>query len=120
MRLDMLTKAAAAAREAAPKLKQLKDASKGVEAMFVKQLMGEMQKGTKLFGEGQSASIYGDLFNDAIAKQVADRGAFGIADLMVKQGTKRILAEAARTVAKNQEAATPKDNITEKTLNLNP
>lgn len=118
MRLDMLTKAARVAKEAAPKLRQLKDASKGVEAMFVKQLMGEMQKGTKLFGEGQSASIYGDLFNDAIAKQVADRGAFGIADLMVKQGTKRILAEAARTVGSQSKEIPVNTDL--KTKQLNP
>lgn len=94
MRLDGIGKAIRTAELAAPKLKQLREASKGVEAMFVKSLLGEMQKGTKIFGEGPGADIYADLFNDALAKQVADRGAFGIADIMVKQGTPKILAEA--------------------------
>lgn len=96
MRLDMLSKAMRTAHEAAPKLKQLEKASKGVEAMFVKSLLGEMQKGSKLFGDGPGTDIYADLFNDAIAKQVADRGAFGIADLMIKQGAPKILAETAK------------------------
>lgn len=96
MRLEGLTKAAAAASQAAPKLAELRKAGQGIEAMFVRQLMSEMQKGTSLFGEGQAGSVYGDLFNDALAKQVADRGAFGIADMMVKQASPRILAEAMR------------------------
>lgn len=110
MRLDILSKAATAAQAAAPKLAQLKQASKGVEAMFVKQLLGEMQKGSNLFGEGQGSAIYSDLFNDAIAKQVADRGAFGIADLMVRQGSKRILSEAARQTTSNQQSTFQLDN----------
>ncbi len=95
MRIDLVSKAVRIAHGAEPKLNQLRHAAKGVEAMFVKSLMAEMQKGTKLFGEGQGASIYADLFNEALAKQVADRGAFGIADLMVRQGTPKILAETA-------------------------
>lgn len=94
MRLEGLTKAAAAASTAAPKIAELRKAGEGIEAMFVRQLMSEMQKGTKLFGEGQAGSVYGDLFNEALAKQVAGRGAFGIADMMVKQAAPRILAEA--------------------------
>lgn len=96
MRLDGLTKAAAAASMAAPKIAELRKAGEGIEAMFVRQLLGEMQKGTKLFGEGQAGSVYGDLFNEALAKQVAGRGAFGIADMMVKQGAPKIVAEAMK------------------------
>lgn len=102
MRLDALNLQARAVIEAAPQLKKLKDASKGVEAMFAKQLIGEMQKGTKLFGEGQAGSIYGDMFNDAIARQVAERGALGIADLMVNTGSKRLIAEAMAKVRAQQ------------------
>lgn len=96
MRLVGLTKAAAQVAEVAPKLKELRKAGEGIEAMFVRQLLGEMQKSTKLFGEGQAGSVYGDLFNEALAKQIANRGAFGIADMMVNQATPRILAEAAK------------------------
>ena len=98
MRLDVIGTAMRTSLEVAPKLKQLRKASEGVEAMFVKSLLGEMQKGTKLFGEGPGSDTYADLFNDAIAKQVANRGSFGITDMMVKQGTPNILAEAARSV----------------------
>ena len=96
MRIDGLTKAATPASAAAPKIAELRKAGEGIEAMFVRQLLGEMQKGTKLFGEGQAGSVYGDLFNEALAKQVASRGAFGIADMMEKQGAPRLIAEAMK------------------------
>lgn len=96
MRLNSVAQAAAAAERAAPKIAELKKATAGIEAMFVRQLLGEMQKGTQLFGEGQAGSVYGDLFTDALAKQVADRGSFGIATMMTKQATPKILAEAMK------------------------
>lgn len=101
MRLGPISQVAAAAAEAAPKLAELKKAGEGIEAMFVRQLLSEMQKGTTLFGEGQAGSVYGDLFNDALAKQISDRGSFGIADMMVKQATPRIVAEAMKKARTN-------------------
>lgn len=96
MRLGLFPHAAAGVAEAAPKLAELRKAGEGIEAMFVRQLLGEMQKGTKLFGEGQAGSVYADLFNEALSKQVAGRGAFGIADMMVKQAAPRIIAEVKK------------------------
>ena len=94
MNLSVLAKTAKVAAIATPKIRELKVAAKGVEAMFVKSLMAEMEKGTKLFGEGEGSGIYSDMFNDAMAKQVSDRGAFGIADMMLKEGTLKIIAKA--------------------------
>lgn len=94
MNVNGIQQALAAKAYAEPKIAQLKKAAAGTEAMFVKSLLAEMEKGTKTFGEGPGSDIYSDMFNDAIAQSISSRGAFGIGNLMIKQGTQRIMAEA--------------------------
>lgn len=93
--LGLITEGEALA-QAQPKLSELKKATSGVEAIFVKNLLDEMQKGMKdgLFGDVPGAGIYQDLMNTSIAQAVAKGGSFGIGDLLYRQMSAKVVAEA--------------------------
>lgn len=81
-----------AAKRAEPQIRKLKDASKQIEGMFVKDLLTQMEKGLgkSLFGSAPGAAIYQDMFTQAIADSVAQSGSFGVAKTLEKQFTKDV------------------------------
>jgi Rod binding domain-containing protein len=79
--------------EAAPKLKQLKDACTGMEAAFMKTLVSQMRKGAGdvHFGQEFGGDIYRDMFDDTLSNLLAE-----------KQGTEMV-NEMAAPMAKQVE-----------------
>lgn len=80
-----------------PEAAKLHKAATGIEASFIKTLLEQMQKGSKMFGEGAGAGIYQDFFNQAVSESMAARSQFGIASLIEKQMAPRLLAEQEPT-----------------------
>jgi Rod binding domain-containing protein len=91
MRIDLSSVAAVA--QAAPQLKKLEKATQEFEGMFVKQLLETMQRGgSNPFGEGTAGSIYQDLFNNELARNLTARGGFGIGKMMYETISPRVVA----------------------------
>lgn len=89
---------------------RLKKATQAFEAVFVKQLLGQMRKsmtGSSLFGSSQQAGMYQDMMDDALSTQISKTGSFGLAKTLYKSMEKGLgLPSAAATpVAAEQGAA---------------
>jgi Rod binding domain-containing protein len=74
-----------------PELQKLDKATKQIEGIFTKQLLEQMQKGSTSFGKGAQASIYQDLFNQAIVEATSKRGTLGLAPILYRELAPRIL-----------------------------
>jgi peptidoglycan hydrolase FlgJ len=66
---------------------QLKEAAKAFEAVFIRQMIGSMRQaslGDELFGSSASDQ-FRDMSDARLADSMAEKGSFGIAQLLLKQ-----------------------------------
>ena len=91
--------------------KELKEACKGFESMFLsmmyKQMRATVPENT-LFGESNAQKIFQDMRDEELMKNVAESGGVGIADIMYRQLSPQIKAQmqaAQQGAIKAQEAA---------------
>lgn len=88
------TATAATGAAQTPREKQLaglKKACEQFEAVFAKQLLGEMQKGSKsAFGDQPGGEIYKDMMDQSLADSISKRGALGIGQMLYKQFEKQV------------------------------
>ena len=91
--------------------KELKEACKGFEAMFLsmmyKQMRATVPENT-LFGESNGQKIFQDMRDEELMKNVAESGGVGIADMMYRQLSPQIKAQlqaAEQGAIKAQTAA---------------
>ncbi|MBI1755745.1 MAG: rod-binding protein [Fimbriimonas ginsengisoli] len=84
-----------AAQRATPKLQKLREAAKGIEAIFVKELVSQMRKSVHHVAIGQSmgAKMYDEMFDQALAESAARKSNFGIAEVLTKQFSKEVLSQ---------------------------
>lgn len=77
--LGQITRLAADATQAAPKLAQLKQATENFEAMMVKSMVSAMRKMSPEvhFGESLGGNVYQDLLDDVLSKALSQRGGLG-------------------------------------------
>lgn len=76
-----------------PKRRQLKKACEQFEAIFAKELLGEMRKSThqiNLGGDQTGSEIYKDMMDQAIADAMAHQGALGIGKILYRQFEKAL------------------------------
>jgi Rod binding domain-containing protein len=69
---------------------KLRQATQGIETLFVSMLLKTMHKSAAengLFPENQESSTYRDMFDDAVAKQIGKTGDFGISDMLYREFT---------------------------------
>ena len=88
--------AAAAAPAASPDMAKLKKAAKAFEAVFLRQMIGSMRQaglGDGIF-DSDATKQFQDMSDAKVAESMADKGALGIADLLVKQYGARIVPPA--------------------------
>ena len=94
--LNQILKTADIARQAGPKLQQLKKATEGIEGLFMKDLLASMRRGTPkggLMGEdGTASKIYKDMFDQTMADNLSKSGALGIGKVLYRQLSKQVLA----------------------------
>jgi murein DD-endopeptidase MepM/ murein hydrolase activator NlpD len=67
---------------------ELEGAARDFEALFVTYILKVMRETIEesgLGGEGFGRSVYNELFDQELARCIADRGSFGIADLIVRR-----------------------------------
>ena len=107
-------KTGALADPKAAELDQLKAAAKQFEAIFTRQMMKSMRD-SKLADDDLFSSDATDEFREMqdskLADQLADKGAFGISDLLVKQFEARVSKAAPAvtgTATATSGAAAPK------------
>ena len=68
--------------------KELKEACKGFEAMFLNMMYKEMRATVpenSLFGESNAQKIFRDMHDEKLMENVADGGGVGLADLLYRQ-----------------------------------
>lgn len=67
-------------------LGRVRKAAQDIEAIFLKQLIGEMRKSQfgSPFGKGIESQMYSDYLDEAIAQKIASARGIGIADAMYK------------------------------------
>ena len=76
--------------------KELKEACKGFEAMFLSMMYKEMRATVpedKLFGESNGQKIFQDMRDSELMKNVADSGGVGLADMMYRQLSPQVKAQ---------------------------
>ncbi|HZS49143.1 MAG TPA: peptidoglycan DD-metalloendopeptidase family protein [Blastocatellia bacterium] len=72
---------------AAKQLADAKNAAQQFEAFFMNYLLQEMKQNTMtsgLFGDGLGSDTYTDMFNEELSKVMAQKGGFGLADMVTK------------------------------------
>ena len=68
--------------------KELKEACKGFEAMFLNMMYKEMRATVPedtLFGESNTQKIFRDMHDEKLMENIADGGGLGLADMLYKQ-----------------------------------
>lgn len=106
---DVESKAAAAQRPqhivneaaASKRDKELKEACKGFEAMFLSMMYKEMRATVPentLFGESNGQKIFMDMRDSELMKNVAESGGLGLADLMYRQLSPQVKAQEQAAV----------------------
>ena len=68
--------------------KELKEACKGFEAMFLNMMYKEMKATVpedSLFGESNAQKIFRDMHDEKLMENIADGGGIGLADMLYKQ-----------------------------------
>jgi Rod binding domain-containing protein len=95
MNIGSLINEATTLEKMSPKLSQLKKAAQDVEAIFLKDLLGAMQKSIPKndIGDNYGADIYQDLFNQAMAQSVSKGDSFGIGKILYKSLSKAVIAQ---------------------------
>ena len=76
--------------------KELKEACKGFEAMFLSMMYKEMRATVpedKLFGESNGQKIFQDMRDSELMKKVSDSGGVGLADMMYRQLSPQVKAQ---------------------------
>jgi Rod binding domain-containing protein len=87
------------------KLEKLEKAAKGIEALFMKDLLAAMRRGTPETSLGNSfgSKMYRDMFDQAMADGMSKTGSLGIARILFKQLSKQVAAQEAAAAQKNQK-----------------
>lgn len=78
--------------------KELKEACKGFETMFLQMMFREMRKtvpDSPMFGKSNAMSIFEDMRDTELMKKTAESGGIGIADLLYKQLAPSVLRQEA-------------------------
>ena len=86
--------------------KELKDACKGFEAMFLSMMYREMRATVPentLFGESNGQKIFMDMRDSELMKNVAESGGLGLADLMYRQLSPQIKAQEQAAAASGKQ-----------------
>ncbi len=80
---------ASAQPQANAKREQLKAAAQAFEAVFLRQMIGSMRQASlaqdDLLSGGRAAEQFRDMSDAKLADNMADKGSFGIAELLLKQ-----------------------------------
>lgn len=102
-------KSGALADKKASELDQLKAAAKQFEAIFTRQIMKSMRDSKladdDLFGS-DATDQFREMQDSKLADQLADKGAIGIADLLVKQFEARVAKSTPATTTPGAASAT--------------
>lgn len=105
MRLDSALKSAVAGAQAAPEIAKFRKAAKGVEQIFLKQLLAQLRHSSAAKDDSYGMGMYKDMMDDALATSVADRGDFGIAKQMQRKLEPMLLNQALAAIKLAQRAA---------------
>jgi flagellar protein FlgJ len=95
---------AAAPSTASPEIAKLKKAAHAFEAVFLRQMIGSMRSaglGDGIF-DSEATQQFQEMSDAKTADVMAEKGAFGIADMLVKQYGARLAATVAPAAAGEQ------------------
>ena len=85
---------------------ELKEACKGFEGMFLglmyKQMRATVPK-NELFGESNGQKIFQDMYDQKLMDNIADGGGIGLADMLYKQLSPQVRAQAHAQEAQAQK-----------------
>lgn len=73
------------------KLKELQDAADGVESLIARQLVDSIQRAAPSFSAGPMASLASDAFAEAMSKNLAKSGSFGISKALFDQFSQAVI-----------------------------
>jgi flagellar protein FlgJ len=98
----------AAASASSPEMAKLKKAAHAFEAVFLRQMIGSMRSaglGDGIF-DSEATQQFQEMSDAKTADVMAEKGALGIADMLVKQYGARLAATAV-PAGSGEQAATP-------------
>jgi flagellar protein FlgJ len=87
----------AAPSAVSPEMAKLKKAAHAFEAVFIRQMIGSMRQASPGDGifDSEATKQFQDMADAKTADSMADKGALGIADLLIKQYGARLTPAAA-------------------------
>jgi flagellar protein FlgJ len=107
--------AGAATAEATPEQRKV---AEQFEAMFMRQLLGSMEKGSGFGGSGPGAGVYRSMMVGALADSSAAGGGIGLAEVVLEALLQRPeLSAAAKAKAQGQTAPSPSTAPSQNVLN---
>ncbi len=85
-------------------LAKVKKATQDVEAIFLKQLIGEMRKSSQsgMFGKGIEGEMYADFLDEAVAKAMSSGNGVGMAKQLYGRMEEATLRKMAATLKTEQ------------------
>jgi flagellar protein FlgJ len=92
---------------ASPETAKLKKAAHAFEAVFIRQMIGSMRQASPGDGifDSEATKQFQDMSDAKTADNMADKGALGIADLLIKQYGARLAAVATPATAMPADGA---------------
>ncbi|MBX3119899.1 MAG: rod-binding protein [Fimbriimonadaceae bacterium] len=109
MQIKIALKDALIAKQAEPQIQKLAKATEGVEAMFLKDLLGIMRKSVLKTDKPMPGSdIYYDMLDQALSENMAKKGSLGISKMMMETMKPAILQAEAEKFAAAAKAETMK------------
>lgn len=99
-------------------LKKLDNATRNVEALFIKTLIGQMRKsGMKtMLGNGMEAQMYSDFLDQAVASEISKAGGVGIGKMLYKTMAETLLRQKLAASKMQNQMMTPADTAVRNTL----
>jgi flagellar protein FlgJ len=87
---------------ASPEMAKLKKAAHAFEAVFIRQMIGSMRQASPGDGifDSEATKQFQDMSDAKTADNMADKGALGIADLLIKQYGARLSTAATPATAR--------------------
>lgn len=98
MRIDQAIEGALTGIEAGPTMAKFRQATQGIEQIFVKQLLEQMRKASPSSDRSFGMEMYEDMMNDALAGAVSRRGDFGIGDQLRDAMEPQLVREALAVI----------------------
>lgn len=108
------------AKQAAPKLADLKKATQNFESIFIKNLLTTMRKSVKEvdFGDKTGSDVYKDMMDQNLSDSLSKTSSFGVSKMLYTSYAPKVLAMVEKDMMVAENAAKRSGSVSQKTPTL--